>query len=155
MSEEILRLVERFWSTASDASWAADRNNRLGMAYDLDHALDIHSGLFREQLQREEGDTLFYELVWRGEKGRVLHDLIRDFYLLFSEVAEESSFVRWSLGRDEVTFSFAAGYGGEPPHGHFVVIRLVGPAVKETLQGYRRIEAQNRRLHERRVPKRK
>ncbi len=150
MSEQILRLFERFWSEVQQGSWAGDHNNRTGMAYDLDNAFDIHGRLFREQSQREEGDTLFYEVEWRGE-GRVLHDLVRDFYLVFSEVAEESSFVRWTLGDDHVTFYLASGYEGDRAHGHFVVIRVAGRAVGETLEGYRSIKGQNQKMHDRAV----
>jgi len=145
MSEDILRLIERFWSAAQEAAWGGDHDNISGMAYDVDNALEIHSNLFREESQQEEGDTLHYVVEWLG-KGRRLHDLVRDFYLLFSEVAEESSFFHWTLGRDEVTFFVAAGHVGDRPHGHFVVVRLVGQAVRETLEGYRRIAGGNRNL---------
>ena len=129
--DQLVDALRRFCELAASPLAGSSEDDQQGMAIDIEFAFE-QTTRFSQINHRIDGDVIYFELEWLGT-GRALIDLWRDFYSVFHDFAEGVQFIRCAVDADAVLFQMIFGCGGGPEHSHFVLLRVVGPRVRNVI----------------------
>jgi hypothetical protein len=116
-------------------AFSENAHNELWLAESRYIAMDVSFAIartphFTEVSHHLQGKMLVFEVEWSG-RGTTLCSLRKDFFSLYGMFAEQSQFIEFVEGSDDVIVNIVCG---SDSHGHCLIVRLIGQRVARVLR---------------------